>query len=220
MHYHRCWSRAILQRSMFWHCLRATENPRLLHCTMLSQEFYSKLKRRKAPIKAVLLDQSFAAGVGNWVADEVLYQVCCAIAQQLAQFPQQFTELCKFSPFVAVFHPEFAENHARSSLNVRFKVKNRHQSLGQSDGLHVIRAVRELSLKNRAKPAFLVFSFGDVMDVHKSLTDFPFVILVCKANFHCGCAAQVKDLDTMNGTEWNAHLHRLLCLFICHLRLL
>ncbi|MHC4416884.1 MAG: DNA-formamidopyrimidine glycosylase family protein [Planctomycetota bacterium] len=32
------------------------------------------LARRAAPIKAVLLDQSFAAGVGNWIADEVLYQ--------------------------------------------------------------------------------------------------------------------------------------------------
>lgn len=32
------------------------------------------LQRRRAPIKAVLLDQGFAAGVGNWVADEVLYQ--------------------------------------------------------------------------------------------------------------------------------------------------
>ncbi len=29
---------------------------------------------RKAPIKAVLLDQSTFAGVGNWIADEVLYQ--------------------------------------------------------------------------------------------------------------------------------------------------
>lgn len=32
------------------------------------------LADRSAPIKAVLLDQSFAAGVGNWIADEVLYQ--------------------------------------------------------------------------------------------------------------------------------------------------
>jgi formamidopyrimidine-DNA glycosylase len=32
------------------------------------------LRGRSAPIKAVLLDQSFAAGVGNWIADEVLYQ--------------------------------------------------------------------------------------------------------------------------------------------------
>lgn len=32
------------------------------------------LDGRTAPVKAVLLDQSFAAGVGNWIADEVLYQ--------------------------------------------------------------------------------------------------------------------------------------------------
>src|SRR5207237_8104443 len=29
---------------------------------------------RSSPMKALLLDQSFAAGVGNWIADEVLYQ--------------------------------------------------------------------------------------------------------------------------------------------------
>ena len=32
------------------------------------------LSRRRAPIKAVLLDQSVFAGVGNWIADEVLFQ--------------------------------------------------------------------------------------------------------------------------------------------------
>jgi formamidopyrimidine-DNA glycosylase len=32
------------------------------------------LAQRAAPVKAVLLDQAFAAGVGNWIADEVLYQ--------------------------------------------------------------------------------------------------------------------------------------------------
>jgi formamidopyrimidine-DNA glycosylase len=31
-------------------------------------------RARAAPVKALLLDQSFAAGVGNWIADEVLYQ--------------------------------------------------------------------------------------------------------------------------------------------------
>ena len=39
-----------------------------------AKRFAALLIRRKAPVKAVLLDQSFAAGVGNWVADEVLYQ--------------------------------------------------------------------------------------------------------------------------------------------------
>lgn len=32
------------------------------------------LGSRRAPIKAVLLDQSMFAGVGNWIADEILYQ--------------------------------------------------------------------------------------------------------------------------------------------------
>jgi len=32
------------------------------------------LARRRAPLKAVLLDQASFAGVGNWVADEILYQ--------------------------------------------------------------------------------------------------------------------------------------------------
>lgn len=32
------------------------------------------LQARRGPLKAVLLDQSFSAGVGNWLADEVLYQ--------------------------------------------------------------------------------------------------------------------------------------------------
>jgi len=36
--------------------------------------FIELVRRRNAPMKAVLLDQGFAAGVGNWIADEVLYQ--------------------------------------------------------------------------------------------------------------------------------------------------
>ena len=39
-----------------------------------SPRFVELLRERSAPVKAVLLDQSFAAGVGNWIADEVLYQ--------------------------------------------------------------------------------------------------------------------------------------------------
>ncbi len=40
-----------------------------------SEAFAERLRRRgKAPLKALLLDQKFAAGVGNWIADEVLYQ--------------------------------------------------------------------------------------------------------------------------------------------------
>jgi formamidopyrimidine-DNA glycosylase len=35
--------------------------------------FAEKLKRRSGPIKGALLDQSFISGVGNYLADEILY---------------------------------------------------------------------------------------------------------------------------------------------------
>ncbi|XP_031266923.1 formamidopyrimidine-DNA glycosylase-like isoform X1 [Pistacia vera] len=37
-------------------------------------EFTKSLSKKKIAIKALLLDQSFISGIGNWVADEVLYQ--------------------------------------------------------------------------------------------------------------------------------------------------
>jgi len=37
-------------------------------------ELRALLSRRSGPVKSVLLDQSLFAGVGNWIADEVLYQ--------------------------------------------------------------------------------------------------------------------------------------------------
>lgn len=37
------------------------------------KELHSILSKRKAPIKALLLDQKLFPGVGNWIADEVLY---------------------------------------------------------------------------------------------------------------------------------------------------
>jgi len=36
--------------------------------------FRTKLRSRHVPIKALLLDQAFLSGIGNWVGDEVLYQ--------------------------------------------------------------------------------------------------------------------------------------------------
>ncbi|XP_078171670.1 MUTM homolog-1 isoform X3 [Carex rostrata] len=41
---------------------------------MKVDEFANALRKKKAPIKALLLDQSFISGIGNWIADEVLYQ--------------------------------------------------------------------------------------------------------------------------------------------------
>lgn len=36
-------------------------------------KFTDAVQARSAPIKGILLDQSFAAGVGNWIADDVLF---------------------------------------------------------------------------------------------------------------------------------------------------
>lgn len=45
-----------------------------LHSFPTSLELARILAKRRAPIKAVLLDQKVFAGVGNWIADEVLFQ--------------------------------------------------------------------------------------------------------------------------------------------------
>lgn len=47
-----------------------------------------KLKDRKAPIKALLLDQKLFAGVGNWIADEVLFQARIAPARLAASLSE------------------------------------------------------------------------------------------------------------------------------------
>jgi formamidopyrimidine-DNA glycosylase len=39
-----------------------------------ASNLHAILRRRRAPLKALLLDQALFAGVGNWIADEVLYQ--------------------------------------------------------------------------------------------------------------------------------------------------
>ncbi|KAJ2707872.1 hypothetical protein FB645_000437 [Coemansia sp. IMI 203386] len=38
------------------------------------EDFKEMVLKRRSPIKALLLKQSFSAGIGNWIADEVLYQ--------------------------------------------------------------------------------------------------------------------------------------------------
>ncbi|KAI8921238.1 DNA glycosylase/AP lyase [Powellomyces hirtus] len=51
--------------------------------SMPTLELFSDLiARRNCPIKALLLDQSFSAGVGNWIADEILYQARVHPAQR------------------------------------------------------------------------------------------------------------------------------------------
>jgi formamidopyrimidine-DNA glycosylase len=37
------------------------------------EEIHTRVSKKNAPIKAILLDQAIFAGIGNWIADEVLY---------------------------------------------------------------------------------------------------------------------------------------------------
>ncbi|PAN19804.1 hypothetical protein PAHAL_3G300500 [Panicum hallii] len=48
--------------------------PDALFEPMKLDEFVKSLGRKNVPIKSLLLDQSFISGIGNWMADEVLYQ--------------------------------------------------------------------------------------------------------------------------------------------------
>jgi len=42
-------------------------------CMPSLSEFTPQVRKRGNPIKSLLLDQKFSAGVGNWVADEILF---------------------------------------------------------------------------------------------------------------------------------------------------
>jgi formamidopyrimidine-DNA glycosylase len=55
----------------------------------------NRLNKRTAPIKALLLDQKLFCGIGNWVADEVLY--ASGIAPQRAAGSLSFEELKRLS---------------------------------------------------------------------------------------------------------------------------
>lgn len=48
--------------------------PDVLNELPTTNQFTELISHRHAPIKALLLDQSIVAGIGNWVADEVLFQ--------------------------------------------------------------------------------------------------------------------------------------------------
>ena len=54
--------------------------------------FRELLTKRKANIKGLLLNQSFAAGVGNWIADEVLFQAGLAPTRRAHTFNDNETK--------------------------------------------------------------------------------------------------------------------------------
>ncbi|PCH33243.1 hypothetical protein WOLCODRAFT_159936 [Wolfiporia cocos MD-104 SS10] len=81
-------------------------------------DFAQRVRARACPIKALLLDQSFSAGVGNWVADEILYHArvhpeerCNALTEaQLAALHWQTAEVCRVAVSVNADDSKFPEN--------------------------------------------------------------------------------------------------------------
>ncbi|KAL2643115.1 hypothetical protein R1flu_010702 [Riccia fluitans] len=51
--------------------------------------FVQALQQRKGVVKSVLLDQTFLAGIGNWIADEVLYQARLHPARQVSSLTSE-----------------------------------------------------------------------------------------------------------------------------------
>ncbi|XP_058115631.1 formamidopyrimidine-DNA glycosylase isoform X5 [Magnolia sinica] len=55
-------------------------------------EFVESMSKKKIAIKALLLDQSYLAGIGNWIADEVLYQARIHPLQIASSLSKEQTE--------------------------------------------------------------------------------------------------------------------------------
>ncbi|CAN6347048.1 unnamed protein product [Urochloa humidicola] len=62
--------------------------PDALFEPMKLDDFMKSLGRKNVPIKSLLLDQSFMSGIGNWMADEVLYQARIHPMQTASKIPK------------------------------------------------------------------------------------------------------------------------------------
>ncbi|KAJ4953923.1 hypothetical protein NE237_030755 [Protea cynaroides] len=63
--------------------------PDALYELLPIDEFVESLSKKKTAIKALLLDQSYISGIGNWIADEVLYQARIHPLQQASSLSKE-----------------------------------------------------------------------------------------------------------------------------------
>lgn len=76
------------------------------------------LRRKRVPVKALLLDQGNISGIGNWVADEVLYQACIHPEQysntfndaQIKQLHEALIGVCTFAVECLADSKQFPEH--------------------------------------------------------------------------------------------------------------
>ncbi|XP_016174619.1 formamidopyrimidine-DNA glycosylase isoform X3 [Arachis ipaensis] len=103
---------------------------------MTLEEFTESLHKKKTEIKPLLLDQSFISGIGNWVADEVLYQArihprqtatslsdesCAALHKSIKEVIQYAVEVdaeCSCFPLEWLFHFRWGKKTGKITLEV------------------------------------------------------------------------------------------------------
>ncbi|ORX38520.1 hypothetical protein BD324DRAFT_577737, partial [Kockovaella imperatae] len=82
------------------------------------EEFRELLKKKRGTVKGMIMDQSFSAGVGNWVADEILYQArlhpACPVPSlnddQIESLHRQIREVPQKAVDVNAEHKKFPED--------------------------------------------------------------------------------------------------------------
>ncbi len=115
--------------------------PDVLYELPSAEELKEKMKRRNTPIKALLLNQAFLSGIGNWIADEVLYQSGIAPKRHASSLSQQeVEELHKAIHDVAVLASEVDADYERFPKSWIFHVRWGGQRGGDiHEGEQVIR---------------------------------------------------------------------------------
>lgn len=87
---------------------------------MTVDEFHKLLSKKNLGIKALLLDQGFISGIGNWVADEVLYQ---ARIHPLQSASSMSIEVCGtllncINEVIIKRHKEFLHTHKKKKKRI------------------------------------------------------------------------------------------------------
>lgn len=110
-----------------------------------AKELAALLKRRKAPIKAVLLDQKLFAGVGNWIADEILFQAGIAprrlaaelSAHEVARLRAKTVSIVKTAVAAGADYERFPKGwlfHHRWGKNAEARTSTRRKIIHQEIG--------------------------------------------------------------------------------------
>ncbi|XP_047337977.1 formamidopyrimidine-DNA glycosylase isoform X3 [Impatiens glandulifera] len=116
--------------------------PDALMDPMTVDDFIHSLSKFKKDIKTVILDQKFISGIGNWIADEVLYQArihplqkasslskdSCKTLQncikEVIQYAVEVDADCSRFPLEWIFHSRWGKKPGRMNGKIFLYIKN------------------------------------------------------------------------------------------------